>query len=124
MSLSSEIDVTTTTDGLVGAFSNPKLGPVLRSLAPGNRSGTPRARQTPTGWSDGRRRFGSVRDAIVQVLVASESDLSVRDIHTGVERILGGPVSRSSVKSYLHKGSRGNSGVFERPSRGRYKLVP
>ncbi len=107
---------------LVGARSNPKLGSVLQSLARVKRGETPRARPAATGSSDGRRRFGSVRDAILRVLAASEADLSVRDIHAGVERIFGSPVSRSSVKSYLHKG-RGNSGVFERVSRGRYRIA-
>jgi hypothetical protein len=53
---------------------------------------------------DGRRRFGTVRDAIVQVLANAESDLRVRDIQKGVEQVLGRPVSRSSVKDYLRKG--------------------
>ena len=108
---------------MVGALSNPKLGSLLQSLARINWDGPRYARQTEAGWSDGRRRFGSVRDAIAQELARSESDLAVREIHAEVERILGSPVSRSSVKGYLHQGSRGNSGVFERLSRGRYRLT-
>jgi hypothetical protein len=46
---------------------------------------------------DGRRPFGSVRDAIARVLAEADGDLRVRDIHTGVERLLNGPMSPTSV---------------------------
>ncbi len=111
MLLSRGIDVKRQQMVLVGALSNPKPGSVLQSLARINRDGTPHARQLATGWSDGRRRFGSVRDAIVQVLAKSDSDMAARNIHAEVERILGGQVSRSSVKGYLHEGSRGSVSV-------------
>ena len=34
---------------------------------------------------DGRRKFGAVRDAIVEVLKQAEGELRVRDIHAGVQ---------------------------------------
>ncbi len=55
---------------------------------------------------DGRRKFGTVRDAIVQVLAQADSELRVREIQQGVEEVLDGPVSSSSVKDYLRKGCR------------------
>src|SRR5439155_4307856 len=69
-----------------------------------SRAKVPR-RTARKGWTapgepapDSRRPFGSVRDAIVQVLSEADGDLRVRDIQAGVERLLGGPVSPTSVK--------------------------
>ncbi len=73
---------------------------------------------------DGRRRFGSVGAAVVEVLSHAESELRVREIKTEVERLLGGPVARGSVKSYLANRCRGKAPLFERTARGRYRLLP
>lgn len=69
-----------------------------------------------------RRRPGEVRDAIVEVLKGHRGDASIDQIHAGVERVLGGKVARSSVRSYLQLGSEGGGKAqFERTGRGRYK---
>ena len=50
---------------------------------------------------DGRRRFGTVRDAVVLVLVLSPCDLRVREIHRCVEELPEERVSVGSVKAIL-----------------------
>jgi len=68
----------------------------------------------------GRRRPGQVRDAIVAYLEEKRTDASVPEIHEAVAARLGSAVPASSVRSYL----RLNTGeLFERTSRGRYRLV-
>jgi hypothetical protein len=71
---------------------------------------------------DGRRPFGSVRDAIVQVLAEADGDLRVRDIHPRVERLLSGPVSPTSVKAYLRRGCSRPVPLFEYRGRRGYRL--
>jgi hypothetical protein len=71
---------------------------------------------------DGRRKCGSVSNAILEVLSEAGSDLRVRDITAAVERLLCSPVSCSSVKSYLHRRSRGRVPIFVQTRRGCYQL--
>jgi len=48
----------------------------------------------------------------------------VTDVHAAVEELLGEPVSRSSVKNYLAAGAdHRKTRLFERVSRGRYRLL-
>lgn len=66
-----------------------------------------------------RRRPGEVRDAIVGYLQGRKGGATTAEIRAAVASQLGGPVPASSVRSYL----RLNAGeVFERTSRGRYRL--
>jgi predicted transcriptional regulator of viral defense system len=64
-----------------------------------------------------RRQPGEVRDAIVAALRQRHGTATVEEIVQDVEARLGGPVARSSVRSYLQ-----NEGRFERLERGRYRL--
>jgi hypothetical protein len=82
----------------------------------------PRAR-TRSVAPDGRRKCGSVSNAIIKVLSGAKAELRVRDIQKRVEGALGSPVSRGSVKGYLHRRSRGQGSVFERTARGCYRLI-
>ncbi len=107
---------------LVGRLSNPDLATLLQDLTAydwrqAHSPGRPRSGIAP----DGRRKFGTVRDAIVQVLANADSDLRVREIQTGVEEILGGPVSPSSVKDFLRKGCRRRVPLFEYRGRDGYR---
>jgi hypothetical protein len=70
-----------------------------------------------------RRKFGTVRDAIVQVLAQADSELRVRDIQKGVEEVLGGLVSPSSVKDYLRKGCRRRAPLLEYRGMRGYRLA-
>jgi hypothetical protein len=72
---------------------------------------------------DGRRPFGTVAQAIVQVLARADTELRVRDIHKQVEYILGEPLSYGSVKNYLHKGARRPAPLFEYRGRAGYRLI-
>ena len=44
-----------------------------------------------------------------------------QDLTLEVEQLLGGPVSRGSVKSYLQRRCDGQAPLFERTARGRYR---
>jgi hypothetical protein len=66
-----------------------------------------------------RRAGGEVRDAIVDYLRSAKGAASMDEIHSAVEKRLGGAVPRSSVRSYLGL----NEGTtFERVGRGTYRL--
>lgn len=75
------------------------------------------------GWSDGRRKFGTVSRAIMLVLSEAGSEMRLKDIHAEVERLLGGRVSVHSVADYLYKKSRLPRPLFERTRRGHYRSV-
>jgi hypothetical protein len=45
------------------------------------------------------------------------------EIHAAVEELLGEPVSRSTVKNYLVRGSQRPRRRIERVSRGRYRFI-
>jgi hypothetical protein len=108
---------------LVGALSNPDLQDLFQSLTSQPlRKPSKRAPEPSGPRPDGRRKFGTVSSAIVQVLAEAQEDLRVKEIWAEVERLLGEPVSRHSVKSYLHKGLDGANPQFERVNRGRYRM--
>jgi hypothetical protein len=109
--------------GLVGRLSNPDLTVLFQSLMAHDwKQASPPRRATSGIAPDGRRKFGTVRDAIVQVLANAGCDLRVRDVHKGVEEFLGGPVSPSSVKDYLRRGCRCRVPRFEYHGRDGYRL--
>lgn len=109
---------------LIGALSNPRVGPVYERLTSGDcHQARIRRRPSTRGIApDGRRKFGTVSGAIVQVLTDAASELPVREIRARVERLLNSPVSRHSVKSHLHKRVGGPRPLFQRTARGRYRL--
>ena len=110
--------------GLVGRLSNHDLTTLLQRLTA--RDWKPAERQRPSAGGvapGGRRKFGTVRDAIVAVLVEAGCELRVRDIHEGVEQLLGESVSSSSVKDYLRKGCRRRTPLFEYLDSRGYRLA-
>jgi hypothetical protein len=109
---------------LVGALSNPDLQDLFQGLTSQRRRKQRRSEATSAEGArpDGRRKFGSVSGAIVQVLSEAQSDLRVREIWREVEHLLGESVSRHSVKSYLHRGTCARKPIFERVRHGRYRL--
>jgi hypothetical protein len=68
-----------------------------------------------------RRRLTA--DAVVQVLRAADRELRVIEIHAAAEDLLGGALSRSSVKNYLARGCQRRRPVIERLARGLYRLT-
>jgi hypothetical protein len=78
--------------------------------------------KTTSGWPDGRRKFGTVSAAIVEVLSQSPGEMAVRAIRGEVEALLGGTVSRFSVSDFLLVRSKGDKPLFERTRHGHYRL--
>ena len=78
--------------GVAGRLSNPDLATLFQSLTARDWKQATRLHGSAGGIApDGRRKFGTVRDAIVQVLDHAGSELRVRDIQEGVEEILADP---------------------------------
>src|SRR6266545_5745679 len=100
---------------LVERLSNRFTSHLLQSLAQGSwrkaHNHAP-AKQGPA--PDGRRPFGSIRDAVVKVLDSEPLGLRARDIHARVELLLGERVPRGSVKSILAGRCRGKGRLFVR----------
>lgn len=68
-----------------------------------------------------KKRPGVVRDAIIHAFhQAGPSGLSLQEVTATVEQAIG-PVSGSSVRSYLNLNT---PGLFERTKRGAYRLAP
>jgi hypothetical protein len=110
---------------LTGRLSNHGLTTLFQRLTARDwRQAAPPSRAASGVAPDGRRRFGTVRDAIVAVLEQAGCELRVRDIHEGVEKLLGESVSSSSVKDYLRKGCRRKTPLFEYLGRRGYRLAP
>jgi hypothetical protein len=86
-----------------------------------SRQGRERAATRRDGWPDGRRSFGSVRDAILAVLREADGEMRVETIQAEVERVLGGPVSGFSVADYLRVRSCGPKPLFEHTRHGHYQ---
>jgi hypothetical protein len=107
---------------LAETLSNPELTTLFQRLTSADWHQAKRRRRRSYGWGDGRRPFGTVSGAIVQVLSEADSDLRVRDIKAQVEQLLGNSVSRHSVKSYLHRGCDRDPPQFTHPARGRYRV--
>ena len=108
---------------LVGALSNPDLQDLFQSLTSQPRRKQRRPKPETDGPApDGRRKFGTVSTAIVQVLAEARSDMRVSEIWDEVGRLLDSRVSRHSIKSYLHRGTYSSKPIFERISHGRYRL--
>jgi hypothetical protein len=109
---------------LTGRLSNHDLTNLLQRLTDRDwRQVGRRHLSTDCVAPDGRRKFGAIRDAIVAVLDQANCELRVRDIHGGVEDLLGQPVSRGSVKAYLRNGCRRRSPLFEYRGKTGYRLL-
>jgi hypothetical protein len=115
--------ILTTVVVLVGALSNPGLQDLFQSLTSQRRRKQAKPKPENGGPApDGRRRFGTVSSAIVHVLREAKGDLRVKEIWREVEQLVDEPVSRHSVKSYLHRGTYDRK-IFERVRHGRYRLI-
>jgi hypothetical protein len=109
---------------LVGSLSNPDQATLFQSLMARDWKQAGRRHPSASGAApDGRRKFGTVRDAIVAVLEQAGCELRVRDIHEGVEKLLGEHVSSSSVKDYLRKSCRRKAPLFEYRGKRGYRLA-
>jgi hypothetical protein len=102
---------------LIDALSHPEINERLKALSAYPRDGFAVSRpphgQRPTGYA-------SVLDALVAAL-PEDGALRFVEVHRLVERHVGQPVSKSSVKNALARNSRGESPRFLRVARGRYR---
>jgi hypothetical protein len=108
---------------LIGRLSNQDLTDLYQRLTARDWKQAPGRHTLARGIPDGRRKFGTVRDAIVAVLEQASDELRVRDIHAGVEKLLGEPVARSSVRDYLRKGCSRRTPLFEYHGSRGYRLA-
>ena len=109
---------------LSGVLSNPLLGDLLQCLTDGRPDQERRrSRRRETGWSDGRRQFGTVSGAIKAVLAEGDSEMRMKTIHAEVERVLGSRVSFQSVADCLTKRSKGPRPFFVRTRYGPYRML-
>lgn len=109
---------------LVGRLSNHDLTTLLQRLTDRDWKQARRLHPLADGVApDGRRKFGTVRDAIVAVLERAGGNLRVRDIHEGVEKLLGESVSITSVKAYLRWGCNRRTPLFEYHGPAGYRLL-
>jgi hypothetical protein len=109
---------------LRGWLSNRELAASLHSLtvALRDQAGTPTARGERFTYARDRRRFGTVGNAIVDVLAEAGEPMKLQAIHEAVERKLAGVVSLNTVHDYLLRRAKGSQALFERPSHGHYRL--
>ena len=109
---------------LSGGLSNHSFADLLQCLTADGLDQEPRQPDAQSaGWSDGRRKFGTVSGAIVAVLTRADSEMRMKTIHAEVERTLGGSVSFQSVADYLIKRSKGPRPLFVRTRYGHYRLL-
>ena len=109
---------------LLGRYTNPSsaLQAIFGALPdePIKPSTVPEPPLTPTG----RLGNGEIKRAAVKVLATTTEPLPIADVHQGVERLLGHPVSKDSVGWCLAAGARSREPQFERVSSGVYRLSP
>jgi hypothetical protein len=114
-----------TSGGMVlsGGLSNLDSQDLLQCLTSSKtRKGAARRRKSRPGL-EGKRRFGTVGGAVVQVLSRIEGEMRLNAIHSEVEKLLGSSVSRLSVSDYLIRRSKGRRPLFERSRHGHYRLL-
>lgn len=92
---------------LIGRRSNHDLTTLFQRLTARDWKQVTRRHSSAGGVASvGTRKFGTVRDAIVAGLEQAGCELRVRDIHEGVEKLLGESVSNSSVSHPGFDGGR------------------
>jgi hypothetical protein len=110
--------------GLVGSLWNPELQVRLqrihRHIAGQAASGGPSAKRPPPQFQ--RRRPGTIRDAILAVLVEHRCGLRVRDVAVAVTAQLDGPIKIASLSPAFWREAQSSSGRFEQIGRGRYRV--
>jgi hypothetical protein len=111
---------------LTGQLSNPPE-PLIRLLSilsrPTVRTKRSSPKRTTRGYAEGRRRFGSVGKAVVDVLRAANRELTAHEIRLNAERLLCGPVSTHSVSYQLRSKSRGLTPAIVQRDRRYYRLA-
>ncbi len=111
---------------LTGQLSNPPaaLARLLSILSrPTKRTKKRSTKPKRSGCVEGRRRFGSVGNAVREVLAGVDRDLTAREIRILAEKLLGGPVSTNSISYQLQTKSKGPDRTIIQMG-GRYYRLP
>lgn len=109
--------------GLTGALSNQPASEKRLRLDLLRKKLLREAARSPRPAKRARPRSGVVKEAVIEVLASSAGPMQAIQIHAAVERLLGRPVSKDTVKSCLSDGAHGPEARFERLGRGRYRLL-
>ncbi len=78
-------------------------------------------RQSLVGYSDGRRKFGAVAEAIRRVMGDHDGEASPAQDAVRCAEMLGGRVSRFTVGDHLLEHSYGDTARYEWLKRGAYR---
>jgi hypothetical protein len=107
---------------LVGQLSNPS--PSLQFILDLPRSRVKRRALQLLSLQSLPKRLGNrvVQQAVIQVLTTANGPMRTSEVHAGVERLLGRPVSKESVSWSLRTGSRGRKPHFECTAYATYRL--
>jgi hypothetical protein len=110
---------------LRGLLSNHDLAASLHSLtvALQDQAHRPKGERAKRfTYAEDRRRFGTVGSAVVEVLAKAGEPMRLSAIHEAVEEKVGGDVSLHTSHDSLLRRAKGPGALFERPSRGYYRL--
>lgn len=105
---------------LIESLPHHAVTEVLATL--GRRNWSPVSQRRQARRASGVRRFGSVGDAVLEVLRQSTLERSTVEVRVAVEELLGGRVSTSSVKNSLARRCGRADTPIERVAVGRYRL--
>jgi hypothetical protein len=108
---------------LVGQHSNPsELLQAVLGWVP--EASSVRGRE-PVAALPTAKRLGNgvVQRAVINALAVDDRPMSVSEVWTAVEGLLGHSVSKDSVSSCLSTGARRGEPRFERLARGLYRIV-
>ena len=111
---------------LTGQLSNPPE-PLARLLSILSRP-TKRTKKRPSkpkrcGYVEGRRRFGTIGKAVLEVLAAGDDELTAHEIRLQAEKLLGGPISRHSIAYQLQTKSKAADPIIIQTSGRYYRLA-
>lgn len=98
-----------------------RLGVVAQKLATIRQHGD--ARREPKRQRRRSRRPGWVQAAVVTILTQHGASMQVKDIHAGVEALVGEAVPKSSINAVLSADVRRSSATFVRVAKGHYRLA-
>jgi hypothetical protein len=106
---------------LSGGYLNPDLKGLAAKV--GMYRGKP-ARPTShdSGWSDGRRPFGSVSTLVLNVLAAAGHEMSAQQIGLVLKEETGETFSLNSIGDFLRTDSKRPRARVTRTARGFYRL--
>lgn len=110
---------------LRGCLSSRSLEDSLHSLTSDLRdqAGKGQSEKRRFSYAEGRRGFGTVGRAVLEVLSEAGEEMTPRAVHEAVERKLGGDVSFYSVYSQLRSKSAGSKPLIKRSGYSLYRLL-